>query len=125
MTGLLLCGMPEDRAETHRRALLALREELTSHDLRGRMVERLHLHMYGFHPRPLLLPPELDVYGAGHLIATVTVVDVPGNGSAWYLIQQPDGLPLETRPVTAPALSARTIATRCPRPAPETTGEAT
>ncbi|MEO3808774.1 hypothetical protein ABGB17_07205 [Sphaerisporangium sp. B11E5] len=125
MTGLLLFGMPEDRAETHRQALLALREELASHDLRGRMVERLHLHMYGWHPRPLLLPPELDVYRAGRLIATVTVVDVPGDGGAWYLIQQPDGMPLETRPVTAPSLSARSIATRGTPPATETSGGAT
>ncbi|GAA3813416.1 hypothetical protein GCM10022226_37680 [Sphaerisporangium flaviroseum] len=112
MTGVRMFGMPEDRAESHRRALGYLRKELESYDLRCRPVERLHLPMRGWYYEPILLPPEMDVYGGGRLIATVTVVDVPGGGGAWFLVKEPGGLPVEAHSVDDFDSAARDIAAR-------------
>lgn len=119
MTDLLTYGMPEERAERHRSALRDLRKELESYDMRCRPVERLHLPMRGWYYQPILLPPEMDVYDCGCLLATVTVVDVPGRGGAWFLIKQPDGVPTEAKTVTDPATAARAVAARREKARPE------
>ncbi|MFC6082452.1 hypothetical protein [Sphaerisporangium aureirubrum] len=111
MTGHLLFGMPEDQAGRHRVALSDLREELESHGLRCRSVERLNLPLDSGYFRPILLPPEMDVYGDGHLIATITVVDVPGDGGAWFLLKDPSGQPTEAHSTNTPATAAAAVAT--------------
>ncbi|WP_424535097.1 hypothetical protein ACOZ38_33700 [Sphaerisporangium viridialbum] len=113
MTGMLMFGMPEDQAESHRRALGGLRKELESYDLRCRPVERLHLPMRGWYYKPILLPPEMDVYGGGRLIATIAVVDVPGGGGTWFLVKEPGGLPVEARSVDdVPSVARELVARR-------------
>ncbi|WP_147269009.1 hypothetical protein [Sphaerisporangium album] len=109
MRDLLMYGMPEGQAEEHRRALGDLRKQVESHGLRCRLVERLHLPMRSGYYTPVLRPPEMDVYGGGRLVVTVTVVDVP-KGGAWYLLKRPDGLPVEAHSVTGAAAAAVAIA---------------
>ncbi|GII85648.1 hypothetical protein Ssi03_36380 [Sphaerisporangium siamense] len=118
MTGLMMYGVPERQAEAHRRTLRALRAELAPHGLYGRMVERLYLHMHWGPHQAILRPPELDVYGDGRLVTTVTVVDVPGGGGAWYLTRRPDGLPTKTHPARDPSATARAIAANRDRAVP-------
>ncbi|MEU9889709.1 hypothetical protein [Sphaerisporangium sp. NPDC051011] len=115
MRDLLMYGMPEEQAEEHRRALGDLRKQVESHGLRGRLVERLHLPMRSGFYTPVLRPPEMDVYGGGRLIVTVTVVDVP-KGGAWYLVKRPDGLPVEAHSVADPASAAIAIAAQTSPP---------
>ncbi|MFC7384272.1 hypothetical protein [Sphaerisporangium rhizosphaerae] len=109
MTGTLMYGMPEGRAEEHRRALRELAKYLESHGLRCRHVERVHLPMRWGFDKGFPLPPEMDVYGCGRLAATVAVVDVPGGG-AWYLVKRPDGLPVRACAAGDPARAAEDIA---------------
>jgi hypothetical protein len=116
VTDLLMSGMSRERAEAHRLALHDLRGALAAYELRGRAVERLHLLMRSS-CGPGLLPPEMDVYAGRRLIATVAVVDVPGGAGAWFLIKEPDGLPVRAHLIgdldsTARDLAARDLATR-------------
>ncbi|GGK97028.1 hypothetical protein Sme01_35380 [Sphaerisporangium melleum] len=102
-------GMPEERAEEHRRALRELAKHMEPYDLRCRHVERVHLPMRWGFDKGFLLPPEMDVYGGGRFVVTVAVVDVPGGG-AWYLVKRPDGLPVQAYTVGDPAHAAEAIA---------------
>lgn len=117
MTDLLMFGMPEDKAEEHRRALRDLRMELEPYDMSCRLVERIRLPLHGYY-RPMLLPPEMDVYAARCLIATVTVVDVPGGGGAWFVVKDSDGLPVRAKSVGDLASAARDLAARHEEAAP-------
>ncbi|GII75691.1 hypothetical protein Sru01_06730 [Sphaerisporangium rufum] len=119
MSGLVIWGVPEEQAEAHRTALRDLRKELEHRGLRTRLVERLQLPMSGGYCKPARLPPELDVYAAGRLLATVTVVDVPGGGGAWYLLKEPGGLPSEAHSVSDPAAAAGAVTVRRTAPGRE------
>ncbi|WP_214416579.1 hypothetical protein [Sphaerisporangium fuscum] len=106
---LLIRGMPEERAESHRRALRDLRVALEGYGLRCRPVERLLLSMDGGHRPPMLLPPEMDVYDGWSLVAGVIVVDVPGGAGPWLVTKERGGLPVRAYPAGEVEVAARDL----------------
>ncbi|GII83979.1 hypothetical protein Ssi03_19690 [Sphaerisporangium siamense] len=114
-----LFGMPERQVDRHRGALGGLAKQLEPLGLRCRPVERLRLGMEGWYRKPEVLPPELDVYGGGRLIATVTVAGAPRDGEASFLVREPGALPVGARGADAVASAVRDIATARTEAAPE------